>query len=132
MSNSVGAGRAVLEAEKVGQIIITGMDHDKRALEYLKDGVWRPTNEQNISISISEGEAISFRGNNNVYSSLTVETNIQANDCYIYGNIMSLIDSRAFTELTKVSARAFKGLFRYSGILSHPRKKIHLPASELA
>lgn len=39
MSNSVGAGRAVLEAEKVGQIIITGMDHDKRALEYLKDGV---------------------------------------------------------------------------------------------
>ncbi len=118
------------EAVNDGSIVIT--NPLELTIEYLKDGEWRPTNEQNISISISEGEAISFRGNNNVYSSLTVETNIQANDCYIYGNIMSLIDSRAFTELTKVSARAFKGLFRYSGILSHPRKKLHLPASELA
>ena len=39
MSNPVGAGRAVLEAEKTGQIVITGMDHDRRALEYLRDGV---------------------------------------------------------------------------------------------
>ena len=39
MSNSVGAGRAVFEAGKTGEIIITGMDHDKRALEYLRDGV---------------------------------------------------------------------------------------------
>lgn len=38
MSNSVGAGRAVKEFKK-GQIIITGMDHDKRALEYLREGV---------------------------------------------------------------------------------------------
>jgi len=39
MSNSVGAGRAVKEAGKSGQIVITGMDHDKRALEYLRNGV---------------------------------------------------------------------------------------------
>ena len=39
MSNSVGAGRAVLEAGKSDEIVITGMDHDKRALEYLRDGV---------------------------------------------------------------------------------------------
>ena len=39
MSNSVGAGRAVYEANKTGQIVITGMDHDRRALEYLRDGV---------------------------------------------------------------------------------------------
>ncbi len=39
MSNPVGAGRAVLEAGKQNQIVITGMDHDKRALEYLRDGV---------------------------------------------------------------------------------------------
>lgn len=39
MSNSVGAGRAVFEAGKTGEIIITGMDHDRRALEYLRDGV---------------------------------------------------------------------------------------------
>ena len=39
MSNSVGAGRAVFEAGKQDSIVITGMDHDKRALEYLRDGV---------------------------------------------------------------------------------------------
>ena len=39
MSNPVGAGRAVLEAGKSGKIVITGMDHDKRALEYMRDGV---------------------------------------------------------------------------------------------
>lgn len=39
MSNSVGAGRAVHETEKSGSVVITGMDHDKKALEYLRDGV---------------------------------------------------------------------------------------------
>ncbi len=39
MSNSVGAGRAVKEAGKSAQIVITGMDHDRTALEYLRDGV---------------------------------------------------------------------------------------------
>ena len=39
MSNSFGAGRAVLVAGKSDEIVITGMDHDKRALEYLRDGV---------------------------------------------------------------------------------------------
>ena len=39
MSNPVGAGRAVEEAGKAGKIVITGMDHDKRALAYLRDGV---------------------------------------------------------------------------------------------
>ena len=39
MSNSVGAARAVDEAGKTEQIVITGMDHDRRALEYLRKGV---------------------------------------------------------------------------------------------
>ncbi len=42
MSNSVGAGQAVEEARLSGkgeQIIIVGMDHDQRALAYLRDGI---------------------------------------------------------------------------------------------
>lgn len=39
MSNPIGAAQAVVDAGKSGQIVIVGMDHDKRALEYLKDGV---------------------------------------------------------------------------------------------
>lgn len=38
MSNPVGAAIAVSDAGKSGQIVIGGMDHDERALNYLKDG----------------------------------------------------------------------------------------------
>ena len=39
MSNSVGAGRAVEEAGKAEKVIIVGMDHDERALKYMRDGI---------------------------------------------------------------------------------------------
>ncbi len=39
MSNPVGAGRAVEEAGKAGKVIIVGMDHDERAIRYLRDGI---------------------------------------------------------------------------------------------
>ena len=39
MSNPIGAAQAVEDAGKTGQIVLVGMDHDKRALEYLRDGV---------------------------------------------------------------------------------------------
>lgn len=39
MSNPVGAGRAVEEAGMAGKIIIVGMDHDERAIKYLRDGI---------------------------------------------------------------------------------------------
>ena len=38
MSNPVGACQAVKDAGKSGDIVIGGMDHDLRTLEYLKDG----------------------------------------------------------------------------------------------
>lgn len=39
MGNPVGAAQAVADAGKQDQITIVGMDHDQRALEYLKEGV---------------------------------------------------------------------------------------------
>lgn len=38
MSNPVGACQAVADAGKAGEVIIGGMDHDLRTLNYLKDG----------------------------------------------------------------------------------------------
>lgn len=38
MSNPVGAAQAVSDAGKSGEIVIGGMDHDLRTLNYLKDG----------------------------------------------------------------------------------------------
>ena len=39
MSNPIGAAQAVEDAGKAGEIVLVGMDHDKRALEYLRDDV---------------------------------------------------------------------------------------------
>lgn len=39
MGNPVGAAQAVVDAGLEGQVVIVGMDHDERALEYLRDGV---------------------------------------------------------------------------------------------
>ncbi|HBU12242.1 MAG TPA: sugar ABC transporter substrate-binding protein, partial [Clostridiales bacterium] len=39
MGNPIGAAQAVSDANKAGQIVLVGMDHDLRALEYLRDGV---------------------------------------------------------------------------------------------
>ena len=47
MSNPVGACQAVSDAGKSGDIIIGGMDHDLRTLEYLKDGTLYVAQVQN-------------------------------------------------------------------------------------
>lgn len=47
MSNPVGACQAVKDAGKSGEIIIGGMDHDLRTLEYLKDGTLYVSQIQN-------------------------------------------------------------------------------------
>jgi len=47
MSNPVGACQAVKDAGKSGQIVIGGMDHDLRTLEYLKDGTLYVAQVQN-------------------------------------------------------------------------------------
>jgi ribose transport system substrate-binding protein len=39
MGNPVGAAQAVCDKGMQGKIVLVGMDHDKRALEYLNDGV---------------------------------------------------------------------------------------------
>ena len=39
MGNPVGAAQAVVDAGRQDEIVIVGMDHDERALEYLRDGV---------------------------------------------------------------------------------------------
>lgn len=47
MSNPVGACQAVKDAGKSGEVVIGGMDHDLRTLEYLKDGTLYVAQVQN-------------------------------------------------------------------------------------
>ena len=47
MSNPVGACQAVKDAGRGGEVVIGGMDHDLRTLEYLKDGTLYVAQVQN-------------------------------------------------------------------------------------
>lgn len=56
-----------------------------------------------------------------------------SSDCYVYGNVMSLIDSANYATKTIVPEGAFMALFKYNDrIISHPELDLVLPATELA
>ena len=56
-----------------------------------------------------------------------------SSDCYVYGNVMSLIKQEGFKDLTEVPEIAFKSLFKYNDrIISHPELDLVLPATTLA
>lgn len=56
-----------------------------------------------------------------------------SSDCYVYGNVMSLIDSENYATKKDVPEGAFMSLFKYNDrISSHPDLDLVLPATELA
>ena len=81
MSNPVGACQAVKDAGRSGEVVIGGMDHDLRTLEYLKDGTLYVAQVQNCydmgykmifnavkTIDGEEVEEITDVGSSSVYS----------------------------------------------------------------
>jgi hypothetical protein len=93
---------------------------------------------EEIRIGVGKGERLQLFGDNATYTTSSsggyTSTKIQcSDDCYIYGNIMSLVyaDDFAFkTELT--GANTFVNLFRdNTHILNHDNKALTLPATTL-
>ena len=85
-------------------------------VEYSRDGkIWSPyTSDEAIELT-AVGDKVSFRGTNAVYASGYYDySNISCDkDCYIYGNIMSLIKKEDFENVTAFTADyTFLGLFR--------------------
>ncbi len=112
----------------------------KPSLQYSIDGGnWTDlTFDENIATisSIDSGQKISFRaktinnafGNQYTYSGFSC-----SQECYIYGNIMSLLSKDDFATATSVPDYAFRALFQGNDkILSHPSKPLVLPATNLA
>ena len=90
-------------------------------------GVW---GNYVIPIIMKAGETLSFRGNNASYEGCSFTL---SGDCYIYGNIMSLVNATGFATATTLTAEsAFSYLFYgNTHILSHPSKPLLLPATVL-
>ena len=115
------------------------------AIEYQKnDGAWT-TYTWGDAISVSTADKVAFRGNNATYNGNgTHECHITSTaDVYVYGNIMSLINSTSFASLTTLTGNnTFSSLFKKPGatpyeyvanttIKSHATNALLLPATTL-
>lgn len=84
------------------------------------------------------GDKVSFRGNNAAYAESSEgdeESHFSCSaDCYVYGNVMSLIDPIYFATITELpSGHTFCSLFNNnSHIYNHPTKTLELPALTLS
>ena len=87
------------------------------------------TSEQTINLA-AEGDKVCFRGSNSTYD----ESNISCTgDCYLYGNVMSLISAKTFPIVTSLTgSHAFVELFKgNSHIYNHDTRSFLLPATTL-
>ena len=96
---------------------------------------WKPyTSGTNIDL-LSIGDKVSFRGDNNTLGYYYGSSNFSSTgQCYIYGNIMSLLSSTNYATATTLTGDCtFFALFQYnSHIYSHSSKALVLPATTLS
>lgn len=105
---------------------------------YSMDGgsTWTTASSSTITIiGIAAGSKVCLRGDNDAYGKLSGESTTITfdKDCYVYGNVMSLVSSTGFATLTTLSAPAtFQQLFwKNTHFVSHPTKELVLPATTL-
>ena len=109
------------------------------SLQYRKnDGDWTTLtfvdSYYSTSISLNTGDKLSFKGDN---TTLTENQNGYckfelSGNCYVYGNIMSLLDKDNFpTNKTLSVGFTFYELFLNAPIYNHPSKTLVLPATTL-
>ncbi len=108
-------------------------------IEYSTDGgsSWTSASANPITISeIAAGGTVQLRGNNAAYSDGTIANSTIISfdkDCYVYGNVMSLISSTGFATVTALTGNnTFYDLFdSNTHLLNHAAKDLVLPATTL-
>ncbi|MBP5402016.1 MAG: hypothetical protein J6Y36_02535 [Treponema sp.] len=120
-----------LEAIADGQITFSNLDRITNLKYRINDG--DVTAATNTGISLPAGDKISLfaEGTSNGFRVDQYFTIKCSSDCYVYGNVMSLLteDYQTSTEITQDIAGLF---FNNSHIKNHPSKNIVLPATTLA
>ncbi len=106
------------------------------SLQYSTDGSnWNDYTSGDIITLNHIGDIVSFRATttNGAFSSGVSGSSFTCDEnCYIYGNIMSLLSKDDFATKTSVPNNAFKDLFFSNNhILNHPSKALVLPATSL-
>ena len=107
-------------------------------IQYSTNGgsTWTTASDATITISgISAGQTVQLRGDNEAYGTGSGYTNITFNkDCYVYGNMMSLINSTGFATAEELAKPYTFRTFFYNNkqMKSHPTKDLVLPATTLS
>lgn len=134
-----------LEAAEAGAVVTfkTSDDAVAKNIDYSKDGGLTWTTEQStggegVKVTLEHiGDKVMFRGANAAYAvSSSSYNNISCDkNCYVYGNIMSLVDKDNFAINTTLTASStFRRLFYgypSNKIVSHDTKTLELPAKDL-
>ncbi|MBR4650954.1 MAG: leucine-rich repeat protein [Prevotella sp.] len=120
-----------LEAKTDGTIMVTS---PKDGMQYtLNDGAKTAVTTDAINVAV--GDKVAFYGSGTAIPSYygTMITGGTA-ECYVYGNVMSLVDETGFaTATTLIENGAFYQLFyQNTKIYNHESKKVVLPATKLA
>ena len=130
------------EAAEAGAKVTFNATDDAVAkdIEYSLDGTtWTAGNTKSPGVSVTlanAGDKVMFRGTNAAYSDGTNQNSITCDkDCYIYGNIMSLIKKEDFENVTTFTANnTFRRLFENNAkIKNHTdaTKYLVLPATKM-
>ena len=127
-----------LEAMTAGTIKIVSA---KVGMKYKKndEAIVTVSTKATIDIPVEANDKVAFYGNGtsitSYYYNGTGDTQIKSGtaDCYIYGNIMSLVDETGFaTATTLTGENAFNGFFyQNSKLYNHPSNELVLPATTL-
>ena len=108
-------------------------------IEYSIDSTEWVATSTSPEIRLAQGQRLFLRGDNKAYTKFVNDESqstriVNSSPCYVYGNIMSLIDSKDFGKLKRIEEEwAFYCLFYLnSNIRNHPDKDLLLPATELS
>ncbi len=127
-----------LEAIAAGTITLT---NPWSTLKYKKNGgdfVSVTASANTIAVAAGDKVALYANGSDNIYDSNTDELTAFCiacnNDCFVYGNVMSLLSSSDFKNATSISTEyAFARLFyENTHIKNHAQKALVLPVTTLA
>ena len=130
-----------LEAKTAGTIVVenppAGMQYSKNngAKTKLTEDTGYDSGDEEWTITVESGEKVQFFGNGTSITSYGrnyVGITDGTADCYIYGNIMSLVDEDGFATANTLAYMAFYALFfGNTHLFNHPAELV-LPATTLA
>lgn len=120
-----------IEAIEEGDVVLSIGSREAVSFEYsINQGdIQNATIEDYVIVKLKKGDKMELFGDNGKAPYIQVTPK-----CYVYGNVMSLISSTSYGELTTIeSPHAFHGLFwGNTNIMLHDSKELLLPAKRLS